>query len=191
MYVKKGVLFLSGVSLEKLEKLYSVEKNTKAKIRLQCAILRKKGRSQPFIAEVTGKPVTSVSNILRRFERTGVEGCYAKKQTGQPSKLRPLQKLKLKRSVSKPPIDQGLPFVCWTTKLIQYFIEKNFGITYVLRQVYNLVSSLGLSIQKPRPEHIKANKKLQARFKKNFDDKLKNLFKQDMRSSFWTKAYSR
>jgi|SRR3989338_893567 len=190
MYVKKGVLFLSSVSLVNLEKRYSDEKNAKAKIRLQCAILRKKGKSQPFIAEVTGKPVMSVSNILRRFERLGVKGCYAKKQTGQPPKLRPVQKLKLKKALSKSPTEQGLPFVIWTTKLIQYFIEKKFGVTYVLRQVHNLISSLNLSIQTPRPEHIKANKKLQVKFKKNFDDKLLNLCKQDMRSSFWTKASS-
>ena len=75
MYVKKGALFLSNVSLAKLETLYSKETNAKAKIRLQCAILRKKGKSQPFISEVTGKPVMSVSNTLRRFERFGVNGC--------------------------------------------------------------------------------------------------------------------
>jgi len=47
-----------------------------------------------------------------------------------------------------------------------------------------------MSIQKPRPEHIKANKKLQAEFKKNFDEELRNLFRQDMRSHFWMKASS-
>lgn len=190
MYVKKAAAFLGNVTLQKMEFLYANEIHPKSKIRLQCAILRRKGRSQPFISEVTGLPITTVSGILRRFEQRGVEGCHARKQTGQPSKLKPIQKLKLKRTLSRSPIHQGIPFTVWTTKLIQYFIQKKFGVCYVLRQIHNLMSSFGLSVQKPRPQHIKANKALQANFKKNFDDKLRSLCKQDMRSSFWTKASS-
>lgn len=190
MFVKKGVAFLAGVSLNSLEELYSAETRAKDKLRLQCAVLRKKGKSQPFISEVTGLSVTTVSDILRRFEKRGIHGCHAKKQAGQKPKLKPVQKLALKKALSRSPKEQGLPFEIWTTKLIQYFIEKRFGITYVLRYVRDLVTNFGFSIQTPRPEHIKANKKLQAQFKKNFDDKLRNLCKQDMRSSFWTKASS-
>lgn len=190
MFVKKGEVFLVDVSLDKLEKLYVNETYVKAKLRLQCAVLRKKGKSQPFISEVTGLSVTTISDILRRFEKRGAQGCYAIKQRGQTPKLKSVQKLQLKKAISRSPEEQGLPFVIWTTKLIQYFIKKKFGVTYALRYVRDLVSSLNLSIQTPRPEHVKANKKLQAKFKKNFDDKLKNLCKQDMRSSFWTKVSS-
>lgn len=191
MYVKKAGAFLGRVSLHELEGMYFSEANPKVKLRLQCAVLRKKGKSQPFISDVTGLAVTTVSGILRRFEYRGVSGCHAVKQSGQPPKLRPVHKLKLKRALAKSPLKQGLPFIAWTTKLIQYFIEKQFGVSFVLRQVRNLATSLGLSIQKPRPEHIKSNKVVQARFKKNFDEKLRSLCKQDMRSSFWTKVSSR
>ncbi len=190
MFVKKGVAFLADVRLKKLEESYSSETHAKSKLRLQCAVLRKKGKSQPFISEVTGLSVTTVSDILRRFEKRGIQGCHAKKQAGQKPKLKPVQKLALKKALSRSPKEQGLPFEIWTTKLIQYFIEKKFSITYVLRYIRDLVATFGFSIQTPRPEHIKANKKLQAQFKKNFDDKLRNLCKQDMRSSFWTKASS-
>ena len=190
MFVKKGVAFLWGVDLKQLEATYASETHAKSKLRLQCAVLRKKGRSQPFISEVTGLSVTTVSDILRRFEQRGIGGCHAIRQKGQVSKLKPVQRLQLKRALSKSPEMQGLPFVIWTTKLVQYFIEKKFRVIYVLRHIRDLVASLGLSLQVPRPEHIKANKKLQAQFKKNFDDKLRNLCEQDMRSSFWTKASS-
>lgn len=188
MFVKKGDEFLVDVSLKELERLYSEERNAKAKIRLQCAILRKKGKSQPFIAEVTGKPVQTVSDILRRLNDRGVQGCYAIKQKGQPKKLSVIQRVKLKRIVSQNPEKQGLPFKIWTTKLVQYIIHKLFRIEYVKIQIHRLLKSLNLSLQKARPEHIKANKKLQAEFKKNFDDKLKSLGNADMRSYFWTKA---
>ncbi|MFH1316409.1 MAG: winged helix-turn-helix domain-containing protein [Candidatus Woesearchaeota archaeon] len=186
--VNKGSGFLSFISLVKLEEKYNQEENAKAKIRLQCAVLRKKGKTLPFISSVIGKRESTVSDILRRFEKRGIEGCYAIKQKGQPRKLTPHERLKLKRALSKSPQVRGLPFVTWTTKLVAYFIKHEFKKEIVNRQVQRIVQSFHMSIQKPRPEHIKANKKLQAEFKKNFDEELKNLCKQDMRSPFWTKA---
>jgi len=190
MFVAKGNGFLPNVSLEKLEEKYTQEKNAKAKIRLQCAILRKKGKSQPYLSEVTGLPVTTISGILRRFEKRGIEGCYAIKQKGQPKKLSALERVKIKKILNKSPQEQGLPFVVWTIKLVKYFIKHQFKVEYVTMHIHRIIKELDLSLQKPRPEHIRANKKLQAEFKKNFDEELRSLCRQDMRSPILTKASS-
>ena len=190
MYVKKGSEFLLNFSLEQIEKKYNEEKNAKAKIRLQCALLRKKGKSQPYISEVTSLSITTISDILRRFEKRGIDGCYAIKQKGQPKKLSTIQRTKLKRIVSKSPLKSGLPFVIWTTKLVQYIIQKEFKVDYVAMQVHRLLKSMKITLQKARPEHIKANKKLQAQFKKNFGEESKFLGSLDRRSYFWTRAPS-
>jgi len=152
MYVKKGSEFLLNFSLEQIEKKCNEEKNAKAKIRLQCALLRKKGKSQP-------------------------------------KKLSAIQRTKLKRIVSKSPRKSGLPYVIWTTKLVQYIIQKEFKVDYVAMQVHRLLKSMKITLQKARPEHIKANKKLQAQFKKNFGEESKFLGSLDMRSYFWTRAH--
>ena len=188
MAMAKGGLFLSGVSLTKLEAVYFEEKNVKAKIRLQCALLRKKGKLLADISEVTGLSITTISDILIRFGKRGLRGCYAIKQKGQPKKLSNVQRLKLKKFVSRQPIKLGLPFVVWTTKLVAYIVYKLFKISYTLRQITNILKSMNLSLQKARPEHINANKKLQAEFKKNFTEELKSLENVDMRSYFWTNA---
>ena len=190
MYVAKGNTFLSVISLENLKNKYSQEKNAKAKIRLQCALLRKKGKSMTFIADVIGKRESTVSDILRRFEQRGIVGCYAIKQTGQPKKLTIKERLKLKKVLNKSPQECGLPFVIWTTKIVAYFIKHAFKKELVNRQVQRIIKSFNMSIQKQRPEHIRANKKLQAKFKKNFDEELRNLCKQDMRSPFWMRVFS-
>ena len=188
MFVAKGNGFLHDISLEVLEQKYSQEKNVKAKIRLQCAILRKKGKSQPYLSEVTGLPITTISGILRRFEIRGLNGSSAIKQKGQPKKLSLQERVKLKRILGRSPQEQDLPFVVWTIKLVKYFIRHQFKVDYVKMQIHRIIKELNLSLQKPRPEHIKANKKLQAQFKKNFDEELKNLCGQDMRSPILTKA---
>ncbi|HII29830.1 TPA: hypothetical protein HA317_02065 [Candidatus Woesearchaeota archaeon] len=188
MYVARGNSFLPDFSLKNLEDKYAQEANVKAKIRLQCAVLRKKGKSMPFIAEVTGKRESTVSDILRRFEERGITGCYAIKQKGQPQKLTVSERVKLGKALNKSPQECGLPFVIWTTKLVSYFIKHSFKKELVNRQVQRIIKSFNMSIQKQRPEHIKANKKLQAKFKKNFDEELRDLFRQDMRSPFWMRA---
>lgn len=190
VYVAKGSLFLSSVSLNFFEEKYFQEKNAKAKTRLQCAILRKKGKSQPYISEVTGLPVQTVSDILKRFEKRGINGCYAIKQKGQPKKLTPIQRAKLKKTILGSPLKAGIPCVIWTTKLVQQFVAKEFGVEYVKMQVHRLLQSMNITLQKARPEHIKANKKLQAEFKKNFDEESKFSANTDMRSYFWTKVPS-
>jgi transposase len=190
MFVRRGEDFLPFVELKKLEGLYARETNVKAKIRLQCAVLRKKGERQPFIASVTGKPVTTVSGILRRFEERGVKGAYAIKQTGQPKKLSMAQHMKLKRIVLKSPLRAGFPFTVWTTKMVQYLIWKRFKVEYVLMQVHRLLKRMKLSLQKARPEHLKADKEAQKQFIKNLSEELKDLGVVDIRSYFWTKAPS-
>lgn len=190
MFVKRGVVFLPDVSLGGLESLYDFERNAKAKIRLQCAVLRKKGKTLEFISEVSGKPVSTVSGVLRRFEKKGIPAKDAVRQEGQPKKLSRVRREQLKKIVSVSPRRQKLPFVIWTTKLVQYFVQKKYQIIYTLRQVSNILKKIGLSLQKARPEHIKANKELQAKFKKNFDEELATFGHVDMRSYFWTKQPS-
>src|SRR3989344_1500617 len=102
----------------------------------------------------------------------------------------PNQRKEVRRMLEKKPIEKGFPFVVWTTKLVGYVIKKMFGVIYSLRQIRNLLKRLMFSLQKQRPEHIRANKELQRQFKKKFGEELKNLIQMDMRSSFWTKAHS-
>lgn len=190
MFVKKGSDFLPKVSLKKLEKEYNKEKNVKSKIRLQCAILRKEGKTIEDISDVTRKPKTTISDILNRFEQKGIIAKDAIKQKGQPKRLSANELKKLDEALSKKPIKSGLPFVVWTTKLVKYFIKKKFGVSYVLMQIHRILKKIKFSMQKQRPEHIRANRKLQRQFKKNFDEELENLIRMDMRSSFWMKAHS-
>lgn len=190
MFVAKGEMFLSKVSLTSLENIYKTEKDVKTKSRLHCAILRKKGKAQTFISEVTGKPVTTVSDILRRFEKRGINGCYAIKQTGQPRKLSYVERKKLLRMVELNPTKSGFSFSVWTTRVVRYAIEKKFRVVYTPRQVQNIMKNFGFTLQKPRPEHVKTNKALKMRFKKNYGEKLKILNPSDMRSYFWMKRHS-
>ena len=190
MMYKKRVVFLPNISLKKLEDLYHLERNAKSKIRLQCAILRKEGKTLEEISDATKKPKSTIGDILMRFDKKGIVAKDAIKQNGQPKKLSDSQRKKIKKMLEKKPIDNGFPFVVWTTKLVGYVIKKMFRVIYSSRQIRNLLKGLMFSLQKQRPEHIRANKEIQRQFKKKFGEELENLIQMDMRSSFWMKAHS-
>ena len=190
MMNKKRVVFLPNISLKKLENLYQLERNAKSKIRLQCAILRKEGKTLEEISDATKKPKSTIGDILMRFDKKGTVAKDAIKQNGQPKKLSDSQRKKIKKMLEKKPLDNGFPFVVWTTKLVGYVIKKMFRVIYSMRQIRNLLRGLMFSLQKQRPEHIRANKEIQRQFKKKFGEELENLIQMDMRSSFWMKAHS-
>ena len=189
-WVPDGEMFLSEHSIDKLKKLYKSERHPKAKLRLLCATLRKKGYSISEISKNLEVPRMTISDWLRRLYKKGLDGIYDKKQSGRPNKLTRKELNELEGIVEKSPQEQNLPFIIWSTKLVRDFIEDKYGVSYELRQTRNIVRNLGFSPQKPRPKHRKASMKIQEDFKKTSGKVSENMLKMDMRYSFWTKVSS-
>ena len=101
MIHKKRVVFLSNISSKNLENLYHIETNVKSKIRLQCAILRKEGKTLEEISSVTKKPKSTIGDILMRFDNKGIIAKDAIKQYGQPKKLSDSQLKKVRLMIGK------------------------------------------------------------------------------------------
>ena len=64
MLNKKRGVFLQNISLKNLENLYHIETNVKSKIRLQCAILRKEGKTLEEISAL----LHGCGQIMSNFE---------------------------------------------------------------------------------------------------------------------------
>ena len=150
----KGERFLPKTELSKLKSLYSIEQKTKPKIRLLCAIHRKKGESIDEIAEETNLKRRTVHSILHRFCERGVEAKDSIKQGGRPSFLTVRQRKSLVRYLEGrgPPRNEG---GLWTTKEVKEYIRKRYGVKYTSVHVWELLQALGLSMQKPRPRHYR------------------------------------
>lgn len=188
--VPKGEEFLLLYTKQELIDLYKKEKDPKAKVRLLAAIFRKEGTTYQEISRKTKYPLMTVADWCRRLHEEGIKRRYSIKQPGKPRKLTDEQLNHLESVLLKSPQKQGLPFVFWTTKLVQYYIEKQYEISYNPRQVRNILHKMGMTCQKPRPSHLKVNKKAQEEFKKKSQKESDLSLKMDSRSSFWTKASS-
>lgn len=189
-WVPSGDLFLSEYSIKELKSMYKKEKKSKAKLRLLCATLRKRGESVSDISKSLEIPIMTVSDWLRRLHKKGLDGIHDKKQSGRPNRLSKDQLKELEGIIDESPQFQDLPYIIWTTKLVRDFIEERYGVSYKPRQVRNITKNLGFSSQKPRPKHRKASIKAQEDFKKTSGKKLDHILKMDMRASFWTRVSS-
>jgi transposase len=185
VYVSKGEFFLKDIPVECLERKYKQEESDKVRLRIKCAILRKKGKSIPTIAIILNKRESTISDILRRFEKLGEAACYPNKPKGRPQGLSCNELTRLKNILSKSPIEQGLPFFFWTTQLVSYLIKKKFNKGFSIKQVYRIMKSLGMSIYNSDGKHISIIKNINKRYIRNFDPDLKKILGQDKRSPYW------
>ena len=186
----KGNSFLSDYTKKELKQIYKAEKNPKAKVRLLAAICRKEGKALRDIGELVEYPFTTVRDWLVRMHKQGLDGRYNAKKSGKPPRLTKKQLNQLDKILNASPEKQGLPFVLWTTKLVQYIIVKRFNVKYVLRHVWLLVKKLGFTLKVPRQENRKANKKAQEEFKKKLKQKYNITLNVDSRSFVLTKHIS-
>ena len=189
-WLKKRDEFLVDISLSELKKMYHLEKNAKAKLRLLAALKRKEGNTLEEIASSLQKPKTTIHDWLRRLEDNGVKKLYDVKQSGKPAKLTKQQLEELEQILDDSPQKQGLPFILWTTKLVQYIIIKLFGVKYELWNIWKIVKKLNFSLKVPRQENRKVNKKLQEKFKVELKKKFNITLNLDSRSFVLTRRTS-
>lgn len=174
--IQKGDLYLENISKEELIKLYNEEKNSKAKMRLLAACLRKQGKSLEDIGNSVQKSKSTIFDWLVKFQKQGLIGRFDNPRSGKPSKLNKTQLNELKLILSESPQKQQIPFTIWTSNLVQYIINKLYNVLFKIRRIEYLVKELGFTFQKPRQKNRRANTKKQEEFKKKF----KMLFKKDL-----------
>jgi len=185
-YVPKGVAYLPDVNIKKLKELFKNEKDSKAALRLLCAMHRKEGRSIIEISKLLFIPVSTVSDHLRRLN-DNFNNLHDKHNQSPPNKLSTEEHSKLIKAISGTPKESGYPAIIWTTKMIKHFIITKFGKIFSDFGLRKLLGRSNFVRLKPRPSHVKGNAQEQEEFKKKYPQSLMSVCKVDMRSSFWTK----
>lgn len=145
----KGVDFLPLVDVDALKKLCDCEHKTRPKLRLLCAIHRKKGESIDAIAGITAMKRRTVHATLWRFVERGIAGKDSIRQSGRPPRLTKSQRRQLIQLLERgPPHD---PSGLWTTKEVRELIRRKFGVSYTHSHVWEILGAAGFSLQTPRP----------------------------------------
>lgn len=109
-----------------------------------------RGEAVDAVATSVGVGRSTVYGWLRAFLLAGAAGLRVQWKGGRPAKLTPTQRQRLATIVKAGPEAAGFPTGCWHALLIQHVIWGEFGVTYNVQYLADLLHNLGFSFQKAR-----------------------------------------
>lgn len=125
--------------------------------RLQAVVLNAEGRTSGELAAVLKAPRSKISEWLARYESDGVDGLLEGYRSGRPSEMSAEQHQQLGDILDSGPVAYGLDNGVWTSPMIAWVIEEEFGVAYHPGHVRKLLRALGFSVQRPRRVLARAN----------------------------------
>ena len=98
----------------------------------------------------------SIHDYLVSFLHKGLASLVYRRPPGRPPRLTPTQRKTLGELIDGGPEAAGYDCGCWSTALLQDLIERQFGVSYDVFYVAELLKTLGFSYQKARfaSEHL-------------------------------------
>lgn len=100
--------------------------------RLRAVVLNSEGRTSGQLAEILQAPRSKVSQWLQRYQSDGIDGLLEGYRSGRPSELSEKQQQQLGDILDSGPVAYGLDTGVWTSPMIAWVIETEFGVQYVL-----------------------------------------------------------
>jgi transposase len=118
--------------------------------RLQAVVLNAEGQTSGELARILKSPRSKVSEWLQRYQTDGVDGLLEGYRSGRPAELTEEQQQQLADIVDSGPVAYGLDNGIWTSPMIAWVIEEEFGVQYHPGHVRKLLHAWGFSVQRPR-----------------------------------------
>src|SRR6266581_8787280 len=132
--------------------------------RLQAVVLNSEGQTSGELARILKVPRSKVSEWLQRYQTHGVDGLLEGYRSGRPSELTEKQRQQLGDILDSGPAAYGLDNGIWTSPMIAWVIEEEFGVQYHPGHVRKLLHGWGFSVQRPRRVLARADAAAQDRW---------------------------
>lgn len=150
----------------RLKSLIRHTKHAKQRDRYRMALLAIEGREKLEIAALLGVAKSTVEMWAYRYRDGGIEALTPRKAPGAKPKLSPEQQERFKQRMTNGP--RPSDGVCTLRGLDAVeILNEEFGISYSLPGVYDLLHRLNLSCLKPRPRHEKNDPEKMEQFKQS------------------------
>ena len=134
--------------------------------RLRAVLLNSEGRTSGELAEILQAPRSKVSEWLQRYQSQGLEGLLEGYRSGRPSELTEQQQHQLGDILDSGPVAYGLDTGIWTSPMIAWVIEEEFGVSYHPGHVRKLLHAMDFSVQRPRRVLARADAAAQERWQR-------------------------
>src|SRR5580658_1433648 len=141
--------------------------------RLQAVMLNSEGQTSGELARILKAPRSKVSAWLQRYQTDGVDGLLEGYRSGRPSALTEMQQQQLEDILDSGPVAYGLDNGIWTSPMIAWVIQEQFGVQYHPGHVRKLLHAWGFSVQRPRRILARADAAAQDRWHRRIYPALK------------------
>jgi transposase len=132
--------------------------------RLRAVVRNSEGRTSGQLAEILQALRSKVSQWLQRYQSDGIDGLLEGYRSGRPSGLSEKQQQQLGDILVSGPVAYGLDSGIWTSPLIAWVIETEFGVQYHPGHVRKLLRGWGFSVQRPHRVLARADAAAQDRW---------------------------
>jgi transposase len=132
--------------------------------RLRAVVLNAEGYTSSELSRLLQASRSKVSEWLQRYQHHGVDGLLEGYRSGRPSELTEKQRQQLGDILDSGPVAYGLDSGIWTSPMITWVIEEEFGVQYHPGHVRKLLHALGFSVQRPRRVLARADAAAQDRW---------------------------
>lgn len=139
----------------RLEDLVRTERKALQRDRYRAVLLALRGGQAPCIARTLGRSRRSVQAWAYAYRDGGIEALRPGKSTGRPSKLPRDQERAFKARIKAGPAEADGGVCTLRGEDARRILEREFGVSYTLQGVYDLLERLNLSCLVPRPRHRK------------------------------------
>jgi len=131
--------------------------------RITAWLLVGQGQGVEEVAEIVGVHPNTLYRWLRAFMLHRFDRLKYRTSGGRPPKLTKTQRQRLKEVILDGPEKAGYDTGCWTSLLIQEYIEREFKVYYHRRYLCTLLEELGLSYQKATfvSDHLDPEKRVE------------------------------
>jgi transposase len=148
-------------TVESLKKLRNQSEKKKAKIKISAVLMCLDGNGVRQIGQLLHIDVQTASRYIRAFNDGGIDRLLSyKKSTGRPPILSEQEQEFCKQMFELTPEEAGLGIdVNWNSRIIQDFIEKEFGKKMKKSAIVELLHRMGFSFTRPTYVLAKADKK--------------------------------
>ena len=139
--------------------------------RLRAVVLNSEGHTSGELADILGAAIQGVGVV--DVIKLGVEGLLEGYRSGRPSELTTAQQQQLGDILDSGPVAYGLDTGIWTSPMIAWVIEEEFGVQYHPGHVRKLLHGWGFSVQRPRRVLARADAAAQDRWHRRIYPALK------------------
>ena len=153
----RGLPIRTDLPAAELRRLARREKDRAAAARMQAIAGALEGLTRAEAARLASMERQALRDAVLRHNAEGLAGLNSRRSPGRRSRLDEEQRAALRRLVLDGPDVEATGLSAWTLAELCRAVEERWGVSYHPSHMGKLMHRLGLSWQKARPSHPKAD----------------------------------